>query len=270
MRAALAVVLALGMAGCGGGNDATDEPQAKGPLATITPGVLTVGTELPAPTFWDGADYRDVKGGFEADLAKELARRLGGLKMKVVPCPFVAINAGAPCDCDIDFSQIGITDERRRHWDFTVPYFDADHGLMVKTSTNVPDLAAAKALVFGEQAETTPFDFVHDQLRPTTDPKVYDTTVEMFDAFNVGEVNAILFDLPILLSAMREGQVADAKIVAQFKTGERYGGILPKDSQNTEPVNRALRSMVEDGTIERLQRQYFGTTTRNAAPFWTV
>jgi polar amino acid transport system substrate-binding protein len=264
----LVLAVALGAAACGGNDDDSPQAEPKGPLTTITPGVLTVGTELPAPTFWAGTDYRTVKTGFEAELAHKLARRVGGLKVKVVRCPFVAINAGAPCDCDIDFSQIGITEERRRHWDFTVPYFDADHGVMVKTDTSVPDAAAVKQLQFGVQAETTAADFLRNELEPTLPPKLYDTTVGMFDAFNTEEVDAILFDLPILLSAMKEGQVADAKIVGQFKTGEKYGGILPKGSPNTEPVNEAMRGMIDDGTIEQLQQQYFGVATRNAAPFW--
>jgi polar amino acid transport system substrate-binding protein len=269
-KAVLALVVILSLAGCGGDDDTEPRARAEGPLATITPGVLTVGTELPAPTFWEGTDYRAVEAGFEYELAREIARRAGDLDLRVVRCPFVAINAGAPCDCDIDFSQIGITQERTRHWDFTVPYFDADYGLMVKTSANVPDVAAAKQLQIGVQAETTVFDFVTNELKPSVLPKIYDTTVDMFDAFNTAEVDAIVFDLPILLSAMREGQVADAKIVGQFKTGEKYGGILPKGSANTQPVNELMREMANDGTIERLQQKYFGVATRNAAPFWSV
>ena len=151
-----------------------------------------------------------------------------------------------------------------------MPYFDADFGLMVKTSANVPTVDAARQLHFGVQAETTAVDFLTDDLKPRVAPTIYDTTVGMFDAFNVDDVDAILFDLPILLSAMKEGQVADAKIVGQFKTGERYGGILRKGSPNTEIVNRTMREIIDDGTLEQLQKQYFGITTRNAAPFWTA
>jgi polar amino acid transport system substrate-binding protein len=269
---ALVVMVALGLAITGCGKDDTGggspSPRASGPLTTIRPGVLTVGTELPAPTFWAGGDYRTVNGGFEFDLAREIARRLGRLRVEVVKCPFVAIVAGAPCDCDIDFSQIGITQERARHWDFTVPYFDADYALMVKTSSTVADVAAARRLQFGVQAETTALEFLEQRLTPDHAAKLYDTTVGMFDAFNTGEVDAILFDLPILLSAMKEGQVADSKIVGQFKTGDRYGAVLPKGSKNTPIVNKTLRAMIADGTVERLQQHYFGVTTKNAAPFW--
>src|SRR3954468_21916451 len=113
-RAAAAIAIALCaslfVAACSGDDDdTTTKAEPRGPLSTITPGVLTVGTELPAPTFWDSADYRTVRHGYEADIVHELARRLGKLKVKIVEYPFVGINAGAPCDCDITFSQIGIT-----------------------------------------------------------------------------------------------------------------------------------------------------------------
>jgi polar amino acid transport system substrate-binding protein len=154
------------------------------------------------------------------------------------------------------------------HWDFTVPYFDADYAVMVKTSSTVADLNAARQLQFGVQAETTTLDFLREKVKPVVDPKLYDTTEGMFDAFNTDEVQAILFDLPILLSAIKEGQVADAKIVGQFATGDRYGGILPKDSTNTETINKTMRTMIADGTIEQLQKKYFGVATKHAAPFW--
>jgi polar amino acid transport system substrate-binding protein len=268
-RVACVIALALFVASCGNGGDSTDKSNApKGPLRTIEPGVLTVGTELPAPTFWDGADYRSVRHGFEYDLAREIARRAGGLRVDVVKCPFVAIIAGASCECDIDFSQISITNARKRHWDFTIPYFDSDYAVMVKTSSRISTAAEARTQQFGVQAETTALDFLVDKLKPTRVPKQYDTTQQMFDAFNTGEVDAILFDLPILLSAMKEAQVADSKIVGQFKTGDQYGGALPKGSKNTAVVNRIMRAMLADGTIAHLQQRYFGVTTRNAAPFW--
>jgi polar amino acid transport system substrate-binding protein len=182
--------------------------------------------------------------------------------------PFVGVNAGAECECDIVFSQITITDERKKKWDFTAPYFDSDQGLMVEKGTDVADVAAAKKLQFGVQAETTGLDFLDNTLKPDKDPQVYDTTVDMFNALSAGDIDAILFDVPILLGAIKGGQVQDAEIVAQFKTGEQYGAILPKDSPNTAAVDKALQSMIDDGTVKKLQTQYFGVATSEAAPFW--
>jgi polar amino acid transport system substrate-binding protein len=271
-------LMVAGLAACGGDDDdsaadTTTTAAGSSGTADFTPrtaGQLTVGTELPAPPFWIGDDYDSVTGGYEVDLATELGKRLGNLKFKPVNYPFVGVNAGAECECDIVFSQITITDARKEKWDFTTPYFDSDQGLMVKKGTDVADVDAAKKLQFGVQAETTGLDFLNDTLKPDKGPQVYDTTVDMFNALSAGDIDAILFDVPILLGAIKGGQVQDAEIIAQFKTGEQYGAILPKDSPNTAAVDDALKSMEDDGTIAQLQQKYFGVATEDAAPFWTV
>lgn len=268
------LVLTAGLAACGddddGGTAGTDATAAGGDadFSAREEGFLTVGTELPAPPFWEGDDYDAVTGGYEVDLAKEIAKRLGDLEFKAVNYPFAGVNAGAECECDIVFSQITITDERKENWDFTTPYFDSDQGLLTLNSTEIADVTAAKALQFGVQTETTGLDFLNDTLQPEQETRVYDTTVDMFNALAAGDVDAILFDVPILLGAINGGQVSDAKLVAQFKTGEQYGAILPKDSDNTAAVNAAMQSIIDDGTLAALQEKYFGVPTADAAPFW--
>ena len=63
----LVLLVALFGAGCGGGDDDGDQAgdqQGTGGAAQlenpITPGRLTVGTELPAPPFWIGDDYDSI------------------------------------------------------------------------------------------------------------------------------------------------------------------------------------------------------------------
>jgi polar amino acid transport system substrate-binding protein len=275
-----ASLLVAGLAACGGDDDddtaadVTTTTAGDGGTTDFEPreaGTLTVGTELPAPPFWIGDDYDSVTGGFEVDLATELGERLGGLTFEPVNYPFVGINAGAECECDIIFSQITKYPEREELWDFTPTYFDSDQALMVAEGTTVADVEAAKQLQFGVQSETTGFTFLEEQLQPDQEVQVYDTTVDMFNALSAGDVDAILFDLPILLGAIEGGQApAGAEIVAQFETGEEYGAVLPKDSPNTEAVTEVMQEMIDDGTVEELQAEYFGVATEDAAPFWTV
>jgi ABC-type amino acid transport substrate-binding protein len=271
-------LLVAGFAACGGDDDDDSASTTTGdgtePAVDFTPreeGVLTVGTELPAPPFWIGDDYDAISGGYEVDLATALGEELGGLEFRAVNYPFVGVNAGAECECDIVFSQITITDARAENWDFTVPYLDSDQGLMVAEGTEVADVAAAKELQFAVQAETTGLDFLNDQLQPTTDPLVYDTTVDMFNALSAGDANAILFDVPILLGAIEGGQAPEgAEVIAQFETGEQYGAILPKDSPNTPAVNEALQRLIDEGRIDELQTEYFGQAVAPDIPTWTI
>jgi polar amino acid transport system substrate-binding protein len=271
--------MAVGLAACGGDDDdsssSTSPSDTSGETAVdFTPredGKLLVGTELPAPPFWNGEDYDAIEDGFEVDLAKELGERLGGLEFEAVNYPFVGINAGTECECDIVFSQITKYPEREELWDFTPTYFDSDQGLMVGEGTEVADVAAAKELQFGVQAETTGFAFLEDQLKPTKEIRVYDTTVDMFNALSAGDVDAILFDVPILLGAIEGGQAPEgSEIIAQFATGEKYGAVMAKDSPNSAAVGEIMQEMIDDGTVAELQEQYFGVATEDVAPFWEV
>ena len=223
----------------------------------ITPGTLTVATELPAPPFWIGDDYDNITGGFEVDFVKEMAKRLGINDVKFVEMPFSGLVAGQQCPCDIDFSQVTVTPERSKVTQFTEPYFDANQGVLAKTGTKVASVADAKKLRWGIQLNTTATAFLADKIQPDTEPRVYDRTTDAFAALNAGQIDAVMLDTPIVLGAVEEGQVKDAEVVGQFKTGEVYGAVVNKDSKNLEAFNTAIKSMVDDGTRDKLFQQYF-------------
>jgi polar amino acid transport system substrate-binding protein len=132
------LAVALVAAGCGGDEEPSGA-QGTGDTAQlqdlVTPGTLTVGTELPAPPFWIGDDYDSLTGGFEVDFTQERAKRLGLSGVKYVEMPFSGLVAGQQCPCDIDFSQVTITEDRDKVVDLSVPYFDANQGVLAKTGT---------------------------------------------------------------------------------------------------------------------------------------
>lgn len=264
----LALVMAVAMiaGGCGG-----DEPESGGGAASggqqaagsgltglVTEGTLTVGTELPAPPFWVGDDYDSLTGGFEVDLAKEIAKRLNLANVKFVEMSFTGLVAGQKCECDINFSQVTITDERAKVVDFTEPYFAADQGILVKTGTTVATAEDARKLRFGAQTNTTGASYLADTLKPATEAQLYEKTVDMFAAFNAGQIDAAVLDTPILLGAVKNNQVQGATVVGQFKTGEEYGGVLAKGSPNTAKFSEVIKTLKTEGFISQLFDKYFG------------
>jgi len=92
--------------------------------------------------------------GFEVDLAKEIAKRLELGSVKFVEMPFSGLVAGQQCPCDINFSQVTITEDRSKLVDFSGPYFDSNQGVLVKKGTKVSSLADAKGLKWGAQLST--------------------------------------------------------------------------------------------------------------------
>src|SRR5215213_2462250 len=262
-RALVGLVLAVALvaAGCGGGDDeGSSGAQSGGETQLqdlITPGTLTVGTELPAPPFWIGDDYDSLTGGFEVDFAKEMAKRLGLNQVKFVEMPFGALVAGSKCDCDVDFSQVTITPDRDKVVDFTEPYFDANQGVLARKGITVASVDDAKKLRWGAQLNTTATTFLADKIQPATEARIFDRTVDPFQALKAGQIDAVLLDTSIVLGAVDAGQVGDAEVVGQFKTGEVYGAVVNKDSKNLEAFNTAIKAMVQDGTRDKLFKQYF-------------
>jgi polar amino acid transport system substrate-binding protein len=268
--ALVALVLALALIGAGCSGD--DQPEAEGGgqaaagsglQGLVTEGTLTVGTELPAPPFWVGDDYESLTGGFEVDLSKEIAKRLNLANVKFVEMPFAGLVAGQKCQCDIDFSQVTITEDRAKVVDFTEPYFNADQGVLVKAGTTVASVADAQKLRWGAQANTTGASYLSDTLKPATEAQLYEKTVDMFAAFNAGQIDAAMLDTPILLGAVKNSQVKDAQVVGQFKTGEQYGGVLQKGSPNLAKFNEIIKALNTEGFISQLFDKYFGGDPTN-------
>lgn len=256
----LVMAVALIAAGCGNDNKGSSGQQASGSALKdlVTNGTLTVGTELPAPPFWIGNDYDSITGGYEVDLAKQLAQRLNLPNVKFVEMPFAGLVAGQRCRCDIDFSQVTITSDRAKVVQFTAPYFEANQGILAKEGTAVSSMSDAKGLRWGAQTNTTGAAYIADTIKPSSQPKIYNTTVDAFTALNAGQIDAVLLDTPIVLGAVKAGQIKNGAVVGQFKTGEEYGAVLNKDSPNLAAVNQAINALKSEGFMDQLFKKYFG------------
>jgi polar amino acid transport system substrate-binding protein len=257
----LMLSVALVAAGCGGGDDNQSSGAQSGGETKlqdlITPGTLTVGTELPAPPFWIGDDYDNLTGGFEVDFAKELAKRLGLANVKFVEMPFSGLVAGQQCPCDINFSQVTITPDRDKVVDFTEPYFDANQGVLAKKGITVAGLDDAKKLRWGVQLNTTATSYLADKIQPATEARVFDRTTDAFAALNAGQIDAVMLDTPIVLGAVKEKQVKNAEVIGQFKTGEVYGAVVNRGSKNLDAFNTTIKAMKADGFRDQLFKKYF-------------
>lgn len=252
----LLTVLILALTACSTAEEKTPSQAQSEKFTPVEAGVLTVGTNLPAPGFWNGDDPSAIEGGFEFGVAQELARRLGlESGVKVVNVSFDALVAGQARDFDLAFSQVTITEDRAKVVDFTVPYFNSDQGILVRKGTKVPDLAAAKNLQWGVQGSTTGQAFVDEKIVPAKETRVYSETTQAFTALQANQIDAVLLDTAIVLGQASQPN-SPFEVVGQFRSGESYGGVLPKGSPNLHEINRLLGEMKEDGTISELGDRY--------------
>jgi len=258
-RALLAptVLAALALCGCGSISGSA------GDFTPAHPGVLTVATStVPTPGFWEGTPGR-LTGGFEYELARRLAERfgLGSVRVKVVH--FHRIVAGDLGGADLGMALITPTAEREAALDFSGPYFDAAPTIVVRSGTEVPDLASAEELRWGAVRSTTLVETIASRIAPDGATRIYDGQRQLLGALEAGKVDAVLFDLPLAVAiADHSGGRLDA--VAQLPGPERIAVAMPKGSGNVEAVDSALRAFEADGTIHDLLEEWVGEEAADA------
>lgn len=224
------------------------------PAGAQDKGRLRVATSLPAPGFWNGDTPAQLDGGFEYVLAQEIAEQLGYDGVKYSNVSFDALVAGKAKGFDLALSQVTITKERAKVVAFTTPYFSADQGILVKTGTTV-DQSNIKDIQWGVQTATTAQTYLKDEVKPTKKPRSYQETTQAFAALQAGQVDAVLLDTSIV-SAQANQSEGELAVVGQFKTGEEYGGILPKGSKLLKKINKALKALIADGTVTALVNEW--------------
>jgi polar amino acid transport system substrate-binding protein len=217
------------------------------------PGQLTVLTSLPAPVWWNGDAVETVKDGMEYCLAAEIAWRAGYDKLEIVNTSWEAFIGNQATDYDVGFAQTSITDERKKVFDFTTPYFNSDMGVITRADAPV-DGNSVKTAKIGIQQGTTGAAFAQEKLG-VKDPQIFADQGEMFAALRAGQVDAAITDTSITL-AEEKASGGKSIVIGQYKTGETYGGIMQKGNANNETVSKIIQSIVDDGTMAKLGAKY--------------
>lgn len=228
----------------------------KGSIPIANPakaGQFTVLTSLPAPIWWNGDAVENTKDGMEYCMAAEIAWRAGYDKMEVVNTSWEAFIGNQAQGYDVGFAQTSITEERKKVFDFTTPYFNSDMGVIAKADAPV-DEKSIKTVKVGIQQGTTGAKFAQETLG-IKDPQIFADQPEMFAALRAGQVDAAITDTSITL-AEEKATEGKSKVMGQYKTGEVYGGIMQKGNPNNEAVSKIIQSMIDDGTLAKLGAKY--------------
>ncbi|MFN3266757.1 MAG: ABC transporter substrate-binding protein [Deinococcales bacterium] len=216
-------------------------------------GQLTVQTNLPSPGFYNGDSPETIKSGVEYCMAANIAHRAGLEKVVVQNVAWDGLVAGQTKKFDLALSQISITAERKKVVEFSTPYFSSDIGVMVRKGQKV-DEKSIKTLKVGVQQGTTGEKFARETLK-IKNLRVFPDTPGMFVALQAKQVDVSMTDTSIVLSQAKQS-AGKFEVVGQYKTGESYGALFPKDGKNNKAIDAILQEMLKDGTVGKLIGQY--------------
>ena len=223
-------------------------------LTTVVPDTLSVRPVLGVPGWWNGDSPDTIKDGFEYCMAANMAYRAGLDHVALVTRSFQQILTGKSEGFDIALSEITITEPRKQVVNFTEPYFNSDQGILVKAGTKV-DKKNLSSLRYAVERGTTAYDYIVEKVKPTEQPKVFNDPPSMYTALAAGQVDAVIYDTPNVLLRAKNSNGALA-VVGRFDTGEKWGGLVNKDSPNLAAFNQLIDGMKKDGTLDKLTSKY--------------
>ncbi len=197
--------------------------------------------------------------GWDYDALAEICRRLNCKPVFREIAWDGMIAAVAAGQFDMAADGITITEERKKSVDFSDGYIKVDQRLVVRVDENrfstVEEFKNGN-FKLATQKGTTNYD---EGIKLVGEARVmaFDEFGQAIQAVIAGDADAAIID-----DVAGQGYVgvnADKLKLLEgiVSEGQELGFIFPKGSDLVGPVNAALKSMREDGTLQRLQEKWF-------------
>jgi glutamate transport system substrate-binding protein len=262
---ALFAVAALAFAACGGDDDDDDgggEPAAEEFPAGTTmaelqdKGEIIIGVKFDVPPFgFKNPQTGDVEG-FDVDLGKAIAEKLGVQPRFIEAISDNRIPFLVDGTVDLILSTMTITRERDLEIDFSEPYYLAGGRVLVPEDSDIQgiqDLGGRRVCT----ARGSTYQQTIKQQAPDADLRLIDTYSECFELIQNRAVDAVSTD-NIILTGMIV-QDPSLKMVGEEFTTEPYGaGIVQGDTEFKEFVDEAIAEYKEDGRWEEAYQKWVG------------
>ncbi len=228
-----------------------------------------------------GFGYKDPLSGeysgMEIELAKKIAQELGFKDVE-----FTTVTAATRTelldsgDLDCVLATFTITEERKKSWDFSTPYYTDAVTVLVETADGITNLDGLVGKKIGvSTGSTSAYNLAKTMSEKGLlgDYKVPESSAD-FDISSFNEKGTTFeqfADYPAISNAMAAGTVdafcVDKSILANFKTDDRsyiedtfspqdYGVATRKDSELSAPIEELITKWLADGTIDGLISEF--------------
>ncbi|TWP38512.1 ABC transporter substrate-binding protein [Leekyejoonella antrihumi] len=241
------------------------------PLKTTTSGTLTIKADLPSAGWWDGDTIGSIKSGYEYCLASEIAYLGGQKQISLQNVSFDKLVSGTLTGYDLSLDEISITPARAKVVTFSKPYYDSYLGVLTKKGSKVTG-ANLRKMTIGVKEGTAAQTWVSQTLKPSGSVKVFPGDTEALAAVAAGQVDAYIQDVAIELGQAKKSSGA-VSVIGKYNSGQSYGIMFPKGSENVTAVNKILAWCKKHGYLNQLSKTYLGPAFGGdpaSVPAWSV
>ena len=221
-------------------------------------GVLKVGVKVDVPKF----GYKDPKtekvDGFEIDLARAISKKILGTE-KIETTAVTAKTRGPVLDSgdvDMDISTFTITEERKKSYNFSDPYFTDGVRLMVKKSagyTSLKDLDGKKIGVAQSATSKKAIQEQADKVGAKVSFLEFATYPEIKTALDSGRVDCFSVDGSILFGYLDDSTT----ILADSFSPQEYGVASKKGNDGlAKVVNETIGELKKSGELDKMIQKW--------------
>jgi len=238
----------------------------------VTNGTFTIATDTTFAPFIYQLGGENV--GIDMDLLKAIAANQG-FEVEVKTLGFdAALQAVQAGQADGVIAGMSITDERKKVFDFSDPYYQSGVQMAVAKDSDISSYEDLEGETVAVKTGTVGFDFAQ-QLGDEVGFEVnaFQDSADMYNDVATGNSAATFEDAPVLQFGIASGNVP-LKIVTDPEPGADYGFAVLK-GQNPELLemfNAGLKNAKDSGAYQTIVDRYLAIDDAEAADnsFWTL
>jgi polar amino acid transport system substrate-binding protein len=214
-----------------------------------TKNVLHFSTSAEYPPF----EYNDhgIIKGFDIELAKLICKELGkeaifdNMQFSTV---LPAVSSG---QADAAIATLTITEERKKNFDFSEPYFFEGMATVYQAHHPITNSSQLKGQTIAVQLGSLMELWLREKY-PDTKILALDSNPQAIEALLAGHVDGVLMDGAQATVFSKKHQQLNFSIIAKAESG--YALVLPKNSPLTPSINKALQKLKANGEIQKLEK----------------
>ena len=248
-------IMTMGLAGCGSSYDKNSASKTDLLEKIQKNGKLVVGMSAdyaPYEFHYIDENGKDVIGGFDVDIANEIANKIG-VDLVIQEMDFDALVSALPAGkVDLVISGMNPTEERAKVGDFSEVYYNSKHGILVRAEDadkyqTFADLEGAKV---GVQLGSTQEKIAKTEI-PNVNLQQLSNINNLILELKAGKVDAIVMEKPVAEMAVKSNpELAVGKPIYEEQTGGNAVGIAKNNPQLLAKVNEVITELNESGKMD--------------------
>ena len=232
---ALAAVMTLSLAGCGGEKKTTL--------------VMATNAEFPPYEYRDGENF----AGIDVEIAQAIADDMG-LDLVIEDMQFDSIVPAVQSGkADIGIAGMTVTEDKLQNIDFSIPYTTSTQVVIVTNDSPITSPADLEGKTIGVQLGTTGDQYSSEIADAAIER--YNKGFEAVQALGQNKIDAVIIDREPARAFVADNE--GLKILDEDYTVEDYAIAVAKDNQELlEQVNNSLTKLKDSGKLQEIIDKY--------------